>query len=90
MMKIKERPPFNMKASTVAPREAMPEIREHPPFNAKTSTGGPWEVVMEIRERPPFNVKTSMANPLGCGARDLGASTIQRENINGIPPRRRS
>jgi hypothetical protein len=35
VLEIRERPPFNVKTSTAAPWEVVPEIRGRPPFNAK-------------------------------------------------------
>jgi hypothetical protein len=33
-------------------------------------------------EHPPSNTKTSIVGPIGGGAGDLGAPTIQRENVH--------
>jgi hypothetical protein len=40
----------------------------------------------EIRERPPSMQKLSMIGPLGGGAEDPGAPTINIKNIDGDPP----
>jgi hypothetical protein len=48
----------------------------------------PWEAMVEIKEHPPLNAKTLMVGPLGGGARDPGAPTTQRKNINDGAPGR--
>jgi hypothetical protein len=65
------------------------EVQERPPSMLKHRWQPPWEAVPEIWEHPPSTQKTSTTTPLGRGAKDLGASTINAKNIDGGPPRRR-
>jgi hypothetical protein len=39
--------------------------------------------MLDIREPPPFNAKMSTVSPMGGDARDPGAPTTHRENVDG-------
>jgi hypothetical protein len=46
---------------------------------------GHWVAVPKIWKRLPLMQETSMAGPLGGGAGDLGAPTINTRNVDGSP-----
>jgi hypothetical protein len=51
----------------------------------ETLMAGHWVAVPKIWKRLPLMQETSMAGPLGGGAGDLGAPTINTRNVDGSP-----